>query len=447
MKAGLMAATLAAALLAPFAQAANTAPIVFVHGFIGWGPTEMGGYKYWGGLNDIVSSAAAAAPVSCTSAGGCQTFTAVIGPVSSNWDRAVELFYQIKGGCVDYGHHHSNNILPVNSSTGLPDNNAPKQSHYQILDGLNGHPSKCYPGFYPQWDANHPLHFIGHSQGGQTIRQLSYLLRNGSPHDVAEEPGLSSSPNTNPFTGGKSGWIKSVTTVDTPHNGTTLASVVQLTQVAQQLIGAVAAAGSVTGANNIYSFKLDQWGLTQNSGESFSSYMGRVMASSAWTNTTDISEWDLSPDGAVIQNNNDAIDPNVYYFSYAGQQTYATPYVPFISPGYWLPDAWLTPIFQPQATAMGAYTRNQSGHVYIDGNWWQNDGVVNTNSETAPTTGHAQSWVNYTGTPQKGVWQFMGVLPWDHMDAVGTLCETNDWAHCDPRSMYNSLAQGLWSLN
>lgn len=33
-----------------FAQ--NNYPIVLVHGFLGWGPEEMVGYKYWGGFWD-----------------------------------------------------------------------------------------------------------------------------------------------------------------------------------------------------------------------------------------------------------------------------------------------------------------------------------------------------------------------------------------------------------
>jgi len=31
----------------------NDYPIVLIHGFLGWGPDEMGGYKYWGGKDDI----------------------------------------------------------------------------------------------------------------------------------------------------------------------------------------------------------------------------------------------------------------------------------------------------------------------------------------------------------------------------------------------------------
>ena len=32
----------------------NEFPIVLIHGFMGWGPGEMGDYNYWGGKNDYV---------------------------------------------------------------------------------------------------------------------------------------------------------------------------------------------------------------------------------------------------------------------------------------------------------------------------------------------------------------------------------------------------------
>src|SRR5437868_9382379 len=35
------------------ALASNTAPVILVHGFAGFGPTEMLGYKYWGGLTNL----------------------------------------------------------------------------------------------------------------------------------------------------------------------------------------------------------------------------------------------------------------------------------------------------------------------------------------------------------------------------------------------------------
>ena len=76
----------------------NQYPIVLVHGFIGWGPEEMGGYPYWGGNLDLTEY---------LESFGFEVFTVSVGPVSSNWERAVETFYQIKGGQVNYGKNHS----------------------------------------------------------------------------------------------------------------------------------------------------------------------------------------------------------------------------------------------------------------------------------------------------------------------------------------------------
>ena len=80
-------------------QSQNDYPIVLVHGFMGWGPDEMGSYNYWGGKYEMVQE---------FEKKGHKILVSNVGPVSSNWDRAVELYYQIKGGQVDYGKGHSN---------------------------------------------------------------------------------------------------------------------------------------------------------------------------------------------------------------------------------------------------------------------------------------------------------------------------------------------------
>ena len=81
-----------------FTFAQNNYPIVFVHGFMEWGPGEMGNYNYWGGEKDFISS---------LKSQGHEVFEVSVGPVSSNWERAIECYYQIKGGQVDYGKRHS----------------------------------------------------------------------------------------------------------------------------------------------------------------------------------------------------------------------------------------------------------------------------------------------------------------------------------------------------
>jgi len=68
------------------ALAANTYPVILVHGFAGFGRSEMLGYKYWGGLTDLQEQLK-------TKYSNQLVATAVVGPFSSNWDRVAELFY------------------------------------------------------------------------------------------------------------------------------------------------------------------------------------------------------------------------------------------------------------------------------------------------------------------------------------------------------------------
>ena len=368
------------------AQAANNYPVILVHGFAGFGRSEMLGYRYWGGLTDLQEY---------LKSQGHPTYTASVGPFSSNWDRAVELYYEIKGGCVDYGANHS-----------------AKYGHKRYVA------TKCYPGFYPQWDASHPIHLISHSMGGQTARMLVQILENPTH---SEDNTVNESPL---FQGGHYGWVKSVTTIATPNNGTTLANVVtNLAPFAQQLIAEVATLANIVDPDGVvYDFGLDQWGLVRQPGESFTSYQSRVLSSPMFTNPNlvDISSYDLSPDGAAAENAWVKTAPDVYYFSWATKATYQ---------GFWpywqypradmLPPLPVTayPYTWPLPPGMGNYTRNDAGHVVIDSSWWANDGVVNTVSMRNPS---GQPTVDFNGTPQIGTWNYMGLMDtFDHMDIIG----------------------------
>jgi triacylglycerol esterase/lipase EstA (alpha/beta hydrolase family) len=69
-----------------------------------------------------------------------------------------------------------------------------------------------------KWGAKNPLHFIAHSQGGNTMRLLIELM-NGKhkslhPEYFHEED--------------RQSWIKSLVTLGTPHKGTTITDVVQV---------------------------------------------------------------------------------------------------------------------------------------------------------------------------------------------------------------------------
>ena len=73
-------------------------PIFLLHGFLGWGRDEMDNFYYWGGKFDLQNWLIEQ---------GYEVYTLSVGPVSSNWDRAIEAYYQIKGGQVNYGVAHS----------------------------------------------------------------------------------------------------------------------------------------------------------------------------------------------------------------------------------------------------------------------------------------------------------------------------------------------------
>jgi triacylglycerol lipase len=385
----------------------NQYPVVLTVGFSGWDRTEMAGFKYFGGTHDIQQDLINQ---------GYQTFTGGVSPFSSNWDRACELYAMLKGGVVDYGAAH-----------------AAKYGHARFGTNFGS-------GLYPQWSDTNKVHLVGHSMGGQTIRLLTQLLAQGSPEEIAyakSHPGTALSPL---FTSGKQ-WVRSVTTIATPNNGTTLATGVnKFIPFAQQLVGAVASLAGLTD-QSLYDFKLEQWGLQRMPGQSFQDYANSIWNSDIWTKTKDISAWDLTPDGAKELNTWVKAQPGVYYFSWADQATYKN-----IFTGHQLPDLTMLPALQPFGLFMGSYTRNQAGMVTIDRSWWPNDGVVNTNSMPGPTLGSTDQILNYNGTPQIGKWNYLGVKNgWDHLDIVGL--DASDLAGItNIYTFYRSLANMLGTL-
>ncbi len=322
-----------------FAQ--NNYPIVLVHGFMGWGEEEMAGYKYWGGKNDIVQR---------LTDQGYEVFVASVGPVSSNWDRAIELYYQIKGGQVDYGQNHSNEY------------------------GIYQTPSnKIFPGLYPEWDKDHPIHIIGHSMGGQTARMLNYLLNNVVYIDQEELY-----PENSFLLGhAHNGWIRSITTISTPHNGTTLSDIITKgIPFLQDVIGVAAVVG-----NDFYDFDLQQWGFEKQIDETWPSYFRRMREHSAW-GTRNMCAWDVSLDGARELNTLSPSDPNVFYFSFSTSNTRLDS-----SSGYHVPSSNMSLILRANARLMGRNKAYWDDGLSTDSLWYENDGIVNTISQRGPTTG------------------------------------------------------------
>ncbi|KEI99881.1 lipase [Clostridium botulinum A2B3 87] len=364
----------------------NNYPIVMVHGCFGWGSNEGAGLYYWGGKESLTQK---------LTEKGYTVYSPSIGPVSSNWDRACELYTYIVGGTVDYGESHSK-----------------KYGHERY--------GRSYPGVYKQIGTKdssgnvQKIHLIGHSMGGQTIRLLAQLLENGDPNELS----FTTDGSINSlFTGGKS-WVSSITSIATPHDGSQEAHIKYgIEPLTHQFVAAIAAIkGKKVDLDDLnYDFQLDQWGLKRKSGESRLAYNNRVIKSAIWKKTKDLSVWDLSPEGAREFNSYVKAQSDINYFSIACVNTHEDKFTHFQ-----VPNKNMNPILVKSSIFMGRYTNNKSGEVPIDKSWWRNDGVVSVISATNPKVGSSDQIVDYSGTAVKGTWNYLGEFDnTDHIEVCG----------------------------
>ena len=348
-------------------QYKNQDPIILVHGFNGFtddiNPNVLS--HYWGGdkLNirqDLEQN-------------GYNAYEASISAFGSNYDRAVELYYYIKGGTVDYGAAH-----------------AERYGHERY--------GKTYEGVYKDWQPGQKVHLVGHSMGGQTVRQLEELLRNGSQEEIEYQKthGGDISPL---LQGGHDNMVSSITTLGTPHNGTHAADELGNEALVRQVVFDL---GKRLG-NKIsrVDFGLSQWGLKQQPGESYISYLLRVKNSKLWQ-SKDNGFYDLTRDGATDLNRKTSLNPNIVYKTYTAEATHPTLI------GKQKADYNMFLPFTVTGNVIGKATEKE---------WRENDGLVSVISSQHPFN---QAYTEATDTNQKGIWQ---VTPtkhdWDHVDFVG----------------------------
>ena len=238
------------------------------------------------------------------------------------------------------------------------------------------------------------------------------------------------------FPGMVIGGVHSLTAIAAPHNGTSFIECnADFTKAAAELATSASKALGLSKFKGVYDFQLDQFGIRKDENETFAQALERVLKSD-FLSHNDNAFLDLTIDKSLEINKGIAIQPNVYYFSYAGDQTSADPrtgnHYPTVSA---IPSNGMCALMLSFSYNMGKYyDKYTAGGIYIDKSWLPNDGLVNTVSALYPTTTDknttecrkqdgSQGWVNYDGYSdiafRPGIWYVMPVTRADHMQFVG----------------------------
>ena len=428
----LLALTLAVSLcVLPAAAADQTCPssksdpVVFVHGLMGWG--ERAGLNsvlpYWGMTTGSLTA--------YLNSLGYETYSATVGPISSAWDRACELYAQLAGTRTDYGVKHAQDF---------------EHERYGI-----DYKQPLFDG----WGTKRAVNLVGHSFGGATTRLFLEILTNGCPEEVAaaRAAGVEPSPF---FLGGKGSWVHSLTAIAAPHNGTSFIECnADFTKAASELATSASKALGLSKYKGVYDFQLDQFGIRKDENETFAQALERVLKSD-FLSHNDNAFLDLTIDKSLEINKGIAIQPNVYYFSYAGDQTSADPrtgnHYPTVSA---IPSNGMCALMLSFSYNMGKYyDKYTAGGFYIDKSWRPNDGMVNTVSAFYPihsdgtclTKDGKQGWTNYDGYSninfQPGIWYVMPVQSFDHIQFVGGML---NGSLVKTRALYRGIMEDIYS--
>ena len=372
-------------------NSATDYPYIFVHGMGGWGTADS--YyslsPYWGGGllpgsdNDMIR---------ILNENGIEAYAPSVGPLSSAWDRACELYAQLTGTVVDYGEAHSK-----------------AHGHDRYGFSYEGKATMGEP-----WDLEEKINLVGHSFGGATVRLLTSLLAFGDADEIA-----ATGDKTSPlFTGGHD-CIHSCITLSAPHNGSQVANMLVdpgftmgLMATALNLIGTVFGNEFL-----VFSFQLGHMGLTPKQDEFRACISFDGIRSFCKSN--DNCGYDMTLRGAAELNEKIKLAPNTYYYSYTTENTWDIT-------KFELPDKGLSLIFYISSIMLASQNGKTVDGIKIEGDWALNDGIVPLASARYPSC-DAETALSYEAELEKGRkikpgrWYYFETMTgMDHFDFCGT---------------------------
>ncbi|KAK4780783.1 hypothetical protein SAY87_016889 [Trapa incisa] len=350
-------------------------PIVLVHGIFGFGRGRLGGLSYFAGAEKKAE----------------RVLVPDLGSLTSIHDRARELFYYLKGGQVHYGEEHSKTY-----------------GHSQF--------GQLYPqGHYPEWDEDHPVHFVGHSAGAQVVRVLQQMLADKAfkGHDTTSE-----------------NWILSITSLSGAFNGTTrtyldgiqpedgrslkplcLLQICRLGVIIYDWL-------DVSWLKSYYNFGFDHFNMSWRA-TGLSGLVDCLLGNAGPFASSDWILPDLTIQGSIQLNSSLHTFPNTYYFSYATKRTRKLM-------GLTVPSSVLGihPLLFIRVLQMSQWRHppdvSPPYKGYRDEDWHENDGALNTISMTHPRlpVEHPCCAIiangNEYGPLQPGIWYYK-IVEADHM--------------------------------
>lgn len=332
---------------------------------------------------------------------GYDCHCASVGPLSSAWDRACELYAQLFGLTVDYGVAHS------------------KKHDHKRFGRTYEEPLIKDFGKINEDGCVNKVDLIGHSFGGETIRMLTSLLCYGSE----EEREVTDDDDISPlFTGNNGGLVHSVTTIASPHNGITSFYANRYTfDIANYFTFILSNIIGNTHLNDIYDVHLEQFGLSAKPDEDkhlLSSLNAEKI--NKVVHGQDHVYYDLSLHGSKEMNKHIKMDPQCYYFSFA---TCSTQQKSLINQEH-VPNRKTSLALRKLATDMGKYSINLVNDIEIDEKWLPSDGAANTYSSLHPFD---EEYVNFDKhNINSGIWNVMDIQYVDHMQIVGKVYLKSD---------------------